>query len=95
VKTVVAGNPLSVTWKFALAAVTVPDESWVKVIVIVAVPLPLVSVPVAPGTSLAGERASVKVAVCEAVVGVLLLLQAATLVSDTARHTTENLDNID
>src|SRR4051812_14949846 len=49
------------TTNVAVAAVTLPAESLVVTIVIVAVPLPLASAPVMAGTSLAGDSVATKV----------------------------------
>src|ERR1700687_6145777 len=57
---VVGGKPLSTISNFAVAAVILPVESWVVVIVTVVVPLPLASASVIGGFSFAGERSAVK-----------------------------------
>src|SRR5436305_1155906 len=67
-----AGNPPSVTAKFAVAAVMFPDESFVVFIVIVAVPVTDDSALVIGGTSLAGDSDAVKIGVVLPVVGAVV-----------------------
>src|SRR5690348_13819917 len=92
VNTVVAGNPVRLTWNVAVADETLPDESFWNVSVMVAVPLPAVSVPAAAGTSFVGDSVAVNVAVCDA--PVVLLLQAGTPARTSARRRVEARDDM-
>src|SRR4249920_3616481 len=58
------GNPVSVTWKVAVALVMTPLLSLFASSVIVATPLPVNSTFTTGGTSLPGESCAVNVAVC-------------------------------
>jgi hypothetical protein len=61
VNVVPAGNPETLIWTFAVADVMLPPLSFVTVKAMVAVPEPLASALEMAGTSLAGERGTVKV----------------------------------
>src|SRR5437773_3850687 len=60
--TLVDGNPLMVTSNVALAAVTLPDPSRVRLNVIVAAPRASASAPAVGGTSLLASRFAVNCA---------------------------------